>query len=370
MRVLHVLESFVAGGIETTFLNALEAMRLLDPQTEHRVLAFAGGALEARYRATATTVYVDPACDVAALCRTASIDLVHILFDRCAYRIVPGLVARSDVPVVYGKGYDLGGMYHVNEGLDWQADASLLAAADGVTFTTAALEAGYGLPAGRTSVLGKAAAITRFERVEAPDPDAAPRVVCVANLHPRKRLGDLIEALVAVRRQMPAATLRFVGGGNAGERERLARLAVERGVASAVSFAGAVDDVAPELAAAHLMALPSACEGVPTALLEAMAAGRPVVATRVGHVPSIVDDGVEGWLVDLGDIDALAQRIVLTLTDAGIRDRMGRAARCRARNHDVREVAHRQLGALRAARQRAVLQRSLAVPHPRCEAAS
>ncbi len=358
MRVLHVLESFAAGGMETTFLNALEAMQALDPGTEHHVLAFAGGALEARYRQRAASVRVDPFCDVPALCQADGIDLVHILFERCAYRVMPALVARSSVPVVYGKGYDMGGMYRLNEGLDWQADASLLAAADGVTFTTDSLEAGYALPPGRTSVLGKAAAVARFERLDGPGDSTPPRVVCVANLHPRKRLGDLIEAFVEVRRQVPGATLRFVGGGNLAERGRLSHLAEDRGLASAVSFAGPVDDVAPELAQAQVAALPSACEGVPTALLEAMAAGRPVVATRVGHVESIVEDGVEGWLVEPGDVRALAQRLVQTLTDPAARDRMGRAARRRAHDHDVARVAQGQLAALRSARQRAVLQQA------------
>jgi glycosyltransferase involved in cell wall biosynthesis len=356
MRVLHVLESFAAGGMETTFLHALSAMQGFDARNEHHVLAFAGGALEERYRARAASVRIDPACDVAALCRQESIDLVHILFDRCAYRLLPALVAHCDVPVVYGKGYDLAGMYRLNEGFDWPVDASLLAAADGVTFTTAVLEAGYALPSGRTNVLGKAADVARFTELAMPATDAAPHVACVANLHPRKRLGDLIDAFVDVRRRVPGATLRFVGGGPVSERDRLMRLAADRGLSDAVSFAGPVDDVAPELARAQIMALPSACEGVPTALLEAMAAGRPVVATRVGHVGSIVDDGVEGWLVDLGDVAALAGRIVTLLTSAGTRARMGAAARQRARTHDVAHVARRQLGALREARQRVVLQ--------------
>lgn len=359
MRVLHVIESFAAGGMETTFLNALEAMQVLDPDTEHHVLAFGAGTLEARYRQRAASVRIDPFCDVPALCDTERIDLVHILFERCAYRVLPALVARSAVPVVYGKGYDMGGMYRLNDGLEWQADVSLLAAADGVTFTTASLEDGYALPPGRTSVLGKAAAVARFEQLAAPAETAPPRVVCVANLHPRKRLGDLIEAFVDVRRHVPAATLRFVGGGNPGERERLQRLSAERGLGSAVSFAGAVEDVAAELAQAQLVALPSACEGVPTALLEGMAAGRPVVATRVGHIESIVDDGVEGRLVAPGDVVALARCIAQILTDTSARDRMGRAARRRAHGHDVARVAQGQLAALRGARQRAVLQRAL-----------
>ncbi len=356
MQILHILESFAAGGIETTFLHALRAFRASDPDVSHHVLSFGGGALEARYRDAAESVTIDPSPDVVELCRDRRIELVHVLFERCAYRLMPALVARSAVPVVYGKGYDMGGMYRLNEGLDWQADASLLAAADGVTFTTADLESGYGLPAGRATVLGKAADVARFAQLPVPDATTPMRIVCVANLHPRKRLGDLIEALAVVRAEVPSATLRFVGGGNDAERARLTRLAEFRGLASAVSFAGPVEDVAAELAAARVAALPSSCEGVPTALIEAMAAARPVVATRVGHVRSIIADGVEGWLVAPGDVPALASRLAHVLADQDASREMGLAGRRRAAAHDVVRVARAQLAALRAARQRSLLQ--------------
>ncbi len=176
MRLLHVLESFAAGGMETTFLHALTAMQALDPDNEHHVIAFAGGALEARYRARAASVRIDPAWTwprSAAPSRSTWCTFCSIAVHT---GVLPALVARCDVPVVYGKGYDLGGMFRLNEGFDWQADASLLAAADGVTFTTAALEAGYGLPPGRSNVLGKAADVARFTALSMPPWGAAPHV--------------------------------------------------------------------------------------------------------------------------------------------------------------------------------------------------
>jgi glycosyltransferase involved in cell wall biosynthesis len=171
----------------------------------------------------------------------------------------------------------------------------------------------------------------------------------VANLHPRKRLGDLILALREVRRSVPDAEVRFVGGGNADERMRLATLACALGLEDAIGFAGQVGDVSREVSAARVAALPSSCEGVPTALLEAMAAGRPVVATRVGHVASIVDDGIEGFLVEVGDVAAIADRLTRLLTDASLAQSMGVAARTRAERHDVRQIAEELLDALRAA---------------------
>lgn len=349
MRILHVLESFAPGGMETTFLHVLRTFRTEDDAIRHDVLAFAGGTLETPYRQAAHAVAVG--CDPATLDRQLSepYDLIHVLFERCAYRLLPQVLARTRTPVVYGKGYDMGGMYRLNEGLRWQADESMLMACDGATFTTLHLAAGYDVPGPRTTILRKAADVARFARLPDPDETAPPRIVCVANLHPRKRLGDLILALEQVHHEVPNADVRLVGGGSAAEAARLLALAAGRGLGAHVSLAGVVTDVAPELAAARIIALPSSCEGVPTALLEGMAAGRPVVATSVGHVASIVDEGVEGFLIAPGDVDALGDRLTCLLTDRARARSMGQAARTRAAAHDVRAVARTLLTALRKA---------------------
>jgi glycosyltransferase involved in cell wall biosynthesis len=348
VRILHVIESFAPGGIETTFLSALQQFRAEDASIDHHVLAFAGGALESRYRDVAHSVTIG--CDQSTIDSqlTTPYDAAHILFERCAVRIVPEIIARSAMPIVYGKGYDLGGMYRLNEGLQWQADESLLASCDGATFTTTNLAGGYDLPPGRTTILGKAADVARFRSIADPHDATPPRIVCVANLHPRKRLSDLISALARVRRRVPHAELRLVGGGSQDHAAGLLRLASDLGVGDGVTFAGLLTDVAPEIQLARVVALPSSCEGVPTALLEGMAAGRPVVATDVGHVSSIVDHGVEGFLVPVGDVTALADRLTQLLVDPAMASRMGQAARARATDHDVRIVAQRWLDALRA----------------------
>jgi glycosyltransferase involved in cell wall biosynthesis len=349
MRILHVIESFAAGGIETTFLNVLRHLRAEDGTVEHHVLAFAGGPLEEGYREAAHAVTIGCEPDVLSRLAAAPYDVAHVLFERCAVRLAPEFFARSTTPVVYAKGYDLGGMYRLNEGFDWQADESLLASCDAATFTTASLAAGYDLPPGRTTVLGKAADVARFQSIPDPDASTPMRIVCVANLHPRKRLADLVRAFVQVRRHVPRAELRLVGGDSTGEGPRLMAFARHLGVEDGVTLAGLLRDVAPEIAAARVVALPSSCEGVPTALLEGMAAGRPVVATSVGHVASIVEDGVEGFLIPLGHITTLAERLTRLLEDPALAFRMGRAARARAARHDVRVIAKHWLQALRAA---------------------
>ncbi|MES1255079.1 MAG: hypothetical protein ABUS56_05695, partial [Acidobacteriota bacterium] len=157
MRVLHVVESLAAGGIETTFLNMLRAWRRAPAWATHDVLAFGGGALEDDYRQTAHTLTITSAQAELERAVLQPYDVLYFLFERCAYRLLPHAVAHGTAAVVYGKGYDMGGMFRLNDGLAWQPDESLLWGADGATFTTADLAAGYVGPAGRTTVLGKAA---------------------------------------------------------------------------------------------------------------------------------------------------------------------------------------------------------------------
>lgn len=348
MRVLHVIESLAAGGIETTFLRVLEAWQAAWPWATHDVLAFADGALGAGYRAAARAVYVAAAPDEIEPLVCGAYDVVHFTFERCAVRWLPIVVARSRAAVVYGKGYDMGGMFRV-DGFPWQPDESLMWGADAVTFTTAPLAAAFRPPPARTTVLGKAADVRRFAALPPAGPATPRRVVCVANLHARKRLGDLVTAVAAVRRDVPDVSVRFVGADVTGEGDRLRAQAAALGMAEACEVAGRHDDVAPDLAVSRVFALPSGCEGVPTAMLEAMAAARPVVMTDVGHVTSVVTDGVEGYVLAPGDVDGVARRLHTLLADPSRAAAMGLAARARAMGHDVTAVAARLAGVLQHA---------------------
>ncbi|GAA1920170.1 hypothetical protein GCM10009737_22100 [Nocardioides lentus] len=162
-------------------------------------------------------------------------------------------------------------------------------------------------------------------------PDDAFVVGIVARLSAQKAHHVLLEAFVAVRAAVPRARLVVVGGG---ERDaELRALAVRLGIGDAVLFAGVRRDVGALLPGFDVACLSSVHEAAPLTVLEAMAAGVPVVATRCGALADLVEDGREGVLVDVGDTGALAAALVGLSADEDRRLATGRAARVRA-EHD------------------------------------
>ncbi|OEZ61616.1 spore coat protein SA [Duganella sp. HH105] len=137
---------------------------------------------------------------------------------------------------------------------------------------------------------------------------------------------DLVQAAQTLAATHPQLQLRLGGDG---ELEQTRGRAEELGVADRVQLLGWVtgEEKARCLADATVYVLPSYNEGLPMSVLEAMAAGLPVLTTPVGGIPEAVTDGVEGFLITPGDVPALAQRWSLLLSDPALAERMGNAAR-------------------------------------------
>ncbi len=138
-----------------------------------------------------------------------------------------------------------------------------------------------------------------------------------------KRTDDVLLAVRRLRDRGVDAVLCMVGDGP--DREAVERRARELGIVRSSLFLGYQDEVAPYYAAFDALILPSANEGTPVSAIEALAGGRPVVATRVGGVPDVVRDGVDGFLVKPGDVDAMAERLAILAADSDLRRRMGEA---------------------------------------------
>lgn len=144
-------------------------------------------------------------------------------------------------------------------------------------------------------------------------PEGGPVVVCVANFSPAKGHGVLLEAFAALRAAHPAAMLLLLGEGE--RRRDLEARARVLGLGGTVRFAGHVPEARRLLGSCDLVVVPSLSEGFGRAAVEAMAEGAPVVATRAGGLPEVVEDGVSGLLVPPGDAAALAAAMARVLVE-------------------------------------------------------
>jgi glycosyltransferase involved in cell wall biosynthesis len=159
-------------------------------------------------------------------------------------------------------------------------------------------------------------------------PNGVPRVVSIGRFAFPKDFATLVEALAATRADYQAA---FAGEGPL--LQEVAATILERGLAERIDLLGNRGDVPDLLASADVFVLSSRSEGFPVSILEAMAAGLPVVATNVGGVAESVVDGETGLLVPPGDPGALAAALDRVLTDSALRLRLGTAGREQARRH-------------------------------------
>jgi len=159
-------------------------------------------------------------------------------------------------------------------------------------------------------------------------------VATIGQFVPWKRHGDFIGAFARVAEEMPSARAVVVGadmfGEHPGERGRLEALCRELGIADRVVFTGYRDDVQDILAASDVFAMASVAEPFGRAALEAQAMGLPVVGTRAGGLPEVVEDKVSGLLVPRRRLDAMADAILRLLRDPGTARAMGEAGRRRA----------------------------------------
>ena len=190
--------------------------------------------------------------------------------------------------------------------------------------------------------------VARPEGPERIAPTADPPVLlCVGNISENKGQDLLLEAVRRLQARWPGLRATLVGRDHTGG--RFFRDVDARGLADTYTAVGFAADVRPHLARATLVALPTRHrEGTPTAVLEAMRAGVPVVASAVGGVAEIVEDGRTGVLVPPGDAAALAGAIERLLDDEPLRRRLASAARRHvARHHGVEAMLEGHLSAFR-----------------------
>jgi glycosyltransferase involved in cell wall biosynthesis len=182
--------------------------------------------------------------------------------------------------------------------------------------------------ADRTVVIHNAVEV---EGVPLASPDGGPpmRIVSVGRIAPPKDFHTLVQAVGSL--ESGTAELTLLGDGP--DRDALEAEIAGLGLAGTVTLAGNVQDVPSRLAQADVFVLSSRSEGFPISVLEAMAAGLPVVAADVGGLREAVEDGVTGHLFAAGDVGALAETLAALAAEPAVRRRLGEAARERATAH-------------------------------------
>lgn len=342
------MTSFEPGGTER---QMTELVRRLDRSrwTVHVACFHARGAWFGRVAERAASVTEFPIesfhradafaylWSFARWCRRMRLAVVHATELYSNVFALPG-AALGGVPVRVGNRREINpdksaaqiAMQRVAYGFAHKIVANSHAAADRLRLER--------VPARKIAVVPNGLDLPRF----APRRSSAPRrrVVVVANLRPEKRHDVLIDAAPAVLAAFPDARFEIVGGGP--ERERLLARVDSLGVRHAFSFLGHRDDVPARLSAADVFVLPSESEAFPNAVLEAMAAGLPIVASGVGGILELIDDGRTGLLTPVGDPAALADRLCRLMANAALASTLGAAARADA---DVRYSFDRMVAA-------------------------
>jgi glycosyltransferase involved in cell wall biosynthesis len=339
-------DSFIHGGTERQFVQAL---RLLD---RNRFELSVGclkkrGPFLAEVESLGLPVFEFPIRSLVGLdtarwffrlvkfLRAERIDVVHAFDFYTGVFAVPA--ARwAGVPVVLASRRELAG-----DRTFWQQQAIRMACqlATGIVANSRAAGArltGWGAtPEEKLAVVPNSLDVQAFRPVRRVEETRValgvaagePLVGTLGALRAEKDQATLLRAAAQVLQGFPQA--RFVLVGEGSERARLEALAAELSVAGRVIFAGDRGDVPDLLAALDVFVLSSSTESFPNAILEAMALERPVVATRVGGIPELVEEGRTGYLVPVGDASAMAERILELLRNPALRTALGRAGRAR-----------------------------------------
>jgi glycosyltransferase involved in cell wall biosynthesis len=215
-----------------------------------------------------------------------------------------------------------------------------------------ALVRDFRLPATRIRIIRNGIDVERFAKAHADRAKMFPTlenqarlVILIANMHSSvKGHLDLIDAAFQVCRAIPETRFLLVGDGK--ERPMIEERVKDADLSQHFLFLGRRTDIPELLACAEVSVLPSRAEGLPNVILEAMAAGLPVVATRVGGIPEIIVDEESGLLVPPNKPSALAKAIIRVLRDPAFAAQIGRTAREQIRTHfgfDRVVIAHEEL---------------------------
>lgn len=344
MKILHVISSGGMYGAEAVILNLSHA---LEAAGHTSILG-----------AIATSPHQPPALHTAALAQGIASHLIPCSgqLDLSVPATIRTLAQQSQADVVHAHGYkaDIYGWFGLRRTsiplvstchtwYDNDAVVRLYGALDrrvlryfaGVVAVSEDVERRLleaGVSPAKVSLIRNGIDLQPFAHAHStPSPDSPIthplRVGLVGRLSPEKGVDLFLRAAARVLASHPATSFVVVGDGP--DRQQLAALIDELGISANVSMPGHCDDMPTLYASLDLLVSSSRHEGLPIALLEGMASALPLVATRVGAVPSAVVDGVTGLLIPPEDVDALTTAILSLLNDPQRSSAFGAAARSR-----------------------------------------
>ena len=200
------------------------------------------------------------------------------------------------------------------------------------------------LPAGRVSLIYNGVDLQQFDGLVRKQDPANPVIVGIGRLHPQKNFSLFLEVAARVLKSHPRATFLIAGSGP--EENTLRQRAQELGIAAQVKFLGHVSDPRPLYAQASLFLLTSDYEGTPMVILEAMAAGTPIIATDLDGISEVLRDGEEATLVERGNAEAFAEQVNALLHDPAKVATLAAAAQAKVRTHYSAEAMTRDVEAI------------------------
>jgi glycosyltransferase involved in cell wall biosynthesis len=338
-KVLYLSHAFMVGGAEEMVLNLV---RHLPPRFEPMVACIhEAGPIGEEIRRTGipfSVLGLTPGLarplDVLrlrdALTAWAPAIVHTFLLTGSLYGRFAAMMAG--VPIVIGTEVNI---YEKKQPLHARLERWLMKGTDAVVASAGSVKDHYvaqvGADADRIEVIYNAVDWAQLQTTMARDefrtsigvPLDAPAAGIIARLTEQKAHRVLFEAMTNT--ELSALHLIVVGDGEL--RGDLQSRAVSLGIAGRVHFLGARRDLGNILAASDIFAMPSYWEGLPLSMVLAMGAGLPVVASRVAGIPEVVNDGVNGLLVDAGDSTQLARALGTLVNDGELRSRLGAAAR-------------------------------------------
>jgi len=352
-RVLFVISSLELGGTETQMAQVAQRLN----RNGHRVTVVClrpGGVLEDKLKNVGVPVLVFPKEGFLVSLRGAYEILRLVRFiRRNAFDVVQAHdlwgnlmavpAARiAGVPIIISSQRDLAHLYWYTP-LRSRIIQVIHRLSTNVIANSAAVENmlvnDFHIPRRRVRILRNGLDFERFALAQGdrlkifPSVDSKARLVAVvANMHSSvKGHHSLIEAARSICNVVHNTSFVLVGDGK--ERRNIEEHTIRAGVREHFIFLGSRKDVPEVLSCCELSVLASSAEGFPNVVLEAMAAGLPVVATRVGGIPEIIEDGLSGLLVPAQDDQALAEAILRVMQDPGLAAKLGRAGQQRVRDH-------------------------------------